>query len=330
MKKLRLFFFLLGVLILGGCQKNIDVHEVNSDDIRYHIETEEYISGEDISSPEESIAVDGKKYILVAQENKELETVKGYDLVTFEDEFKNVIAAKVDIPKTKMIDGQSYVLDEISILPSDTRKKQLTKTMTYSDTYPEEMITDTYFDQETENSIDVVYQLVDFNEEQSWIDDLEVPLTVYDYDAYTYMINGAMVTGTNEGLNISNAEKEILAYANMNPSDYQLLGAYWTGDAYEYGDTLCRNAVAYGRRIQRTVEAYYAADVELPALDNVKVSYICKKENPEKDIIKMCRTLVYREDNSTRIIVITVGLVIGIIFVLLLLLKLRKKEKKNV
>lgn len=329
MKKSRLFFFLWGVLILGGCQKNVDVNDVDTNDIRYHVETVEYTSGEDISSPEET-TVDGKKYFLVAQEDKELETVKGYDLETFEEEFKNVVADKVEIPKTKKIDDRLYALDDISVSSSDTRKIQLTNTMTYSDTYPDEVITDTYFDQDTETSIDVVYQLVDFHEEQSWIDDLEVPLTVYDYDAYAYMINGAMVTSTDAALNISGAEDEILAYANMNPSDYQLYGAYWTGGVYENGDTLCRNAVAYGRRIQRTVEAYYVADVELPALDNVKVSYICKVENPEKDIIKMCRTLVYREDTSTRVIVITVGVVIGIIFVLLLLLKLRKKEIKNV
>lgn len=333
MKKTGFFFFLLVSLTLCGCQKNVDVNSVDADSVKYHKETVEYTSDEEVPSPEETITLDGKKYKLVSWNDEVVETINGYDTKTREEKFENVLSDKIVIPETKKIDGQEYYLDDVKKTSSEKRNVKLPKTMTYIDEQPDEVFTEAYWDEKSESYVDITYHLVDSNTTESWVDDLIVSLTTYDYDTYNYVLNGALVTATDDVINISGAEEQILAYANMNSSEYRLYGAYWDGGVYQNGDTLSRNAIAYGSRLQRTVEAYYEAAAELPSLDNVIVTYITKVANPDKDINTICRTFLYEQDRTTEITVITIGVVIGIIFVLLLLFKLKKgneKEDKNV
>ena len=323
MKRKLLFFFLLGALVFNGCQRSVDVSEINQDDPEYHVETFEVRSDNDIK-PESEIVIEGKKYSLIDYEDKILDTVKGYDIETMTETFQNVVKDVTPISEIMKKDNLTYILKDISNTDGPERQEKITKSMTYTDMFPEEIFVEKYMDDISKKEVEVTYHLVDYTSSQAWVDDLNVPLTIYDYDSYYYQIGNSFVTSTDDSIDISGAETDILAFAGMDTSIYQLYGAYWNGNVINNQ----RNAIAYGSRLQTTYEAIYEAKANLPKLSTAAATYEYKVANPEKDVQIIQRKAVYKENRVPFVVIVSVSFVVIILIILLFVNKLRKKEDK--
>lgn len=327
MKKTLIFSFLL-VLSLTACQnKDIKVDDISEDDSKYYIEILECRSDENIDIPDKK-EIDGKTYKFLNYEDKEIGIEKGYDIETYVVEETDVVKENAEFPKTKMVSGNEYKFKEADYEKGNVRKETLNINVQFIDETPAESYVATYYDEKSGEDIEVTYELIGFTTSSRWVDDLQMPITVYDYDSYAYQIGNSIVTATDSSINISGAESDILASEGMSASLYKLYGAYWNGEPYDNNGILQRNAIAYGSRLQYEYSAAYEAEnVELPRLNNAVVTYERKVENSEKDITIFERTIIYGQDTVVPVVVISLGLILVIAFILLFLFRVRKEKK---
>lgn len=329
MKKILIFSFLL-VMSLTACQnKEIRVEDIAEDDSKYFIETLEYRSDETIEVPDKK-ENDGKTYKFLNYEDKEIGIEKGYDIETYVVEETDVVKEDAKFPETKIVSGNEYEFKEVDYKKGNVRKETLKIDVQFIDETPTESYVAKYFDEKSGKDIEVTYELIGFTTSSRWVDDLQMPITVYDYDSYAYQIGNSIVTATDSDIYIAGAETDILASEGMNTSMYQLFGAYWNGEPYDNNGVLQRNAIAYGSRLQYEYAAHYEAKVELPELNDAEVVYERKVENPSKDVTIFERTIIYEHEIISPVIVFSIGLAMILAFILLFLFKAKnKKERKD-
>ena len=329
MKKTLIFSFLL-VLSLTACRDaSIKAEDIKAEDSTYYVEKMEYRSDEELSISDKK-EIDGKTYRFLNYEDKEIGIEKGYDIETYVVEEKDVVKEDAEFPESKMVSGKEYEFKEVNYEKGNMRKETLNIDVQFIDEIPTDTYVAEYLDEKSGKKIEVTYELVGFTTSSRWVDDLNMPITVYDYDSYAYQIGNSIVTATDSDIYITGAEADILASEGMSTSLYKLYGAYWNGEPYDNNGILQRNAIAYGSRLQYEYAAHYEADVELPELNNAEVIYERKVENPSKDVTIFERTIIYDQEIISPAIIFSVGLVLIIAFILLFLFKAKgKKERKD-
>ena len=111
--------------------------------------------------------------------------------------------------------------------------------------------------------------MLDFKELQevdgyAWRNDVSIPMTVSVYNAQFYAIGDKLVPYNEQAPAVQGFEADILRSIGLDPESYAIDNAAWMGAPYQSGETLCRDAVASGRRYAENYRALYESEVALP------------------------------------------------------------------
>lgn len=97
-----------------------------------------------------------------------------------------------------------------------------------------------------------------------WTDDFTFPITVFDYDAESFLLGSVVVPADAELIDYAD---ELLNHVGLPSQYYQITEISWAGSVYEQSDMQMRDAVATGRKLITEVKAVYGGDIDLPALE---------------------------------------------------------------
>ena len=325
MKKF-LFSLLLGMagcLFLGCSQPTIDDVK-NGDDLgnRYLVRTEE-IDSKEAELPDQQIEVDGRKYNLVDYSDEIKDLVMKTDTKTLEK--KNILDDSADFPEKEDIDGTSYELTDVQYTKEELRTQKVTDQRIYTGETPDETISQTVTDDLTGEDINVTLYPTNTVTEEIWTDDFQLPLTFYDYDAYTYYAGSELITADDNNIYYQGKENALLAAASLDPEDYIINYVVWNGPAYQGTDSLQRNAIAYGRRKITEYTVDYEGIAEFPQTYTATATYTA--EIPEESHFILHRTMIY--EHSYPILGLSLGAAIFLAFILILIFVIKKKDKNG-
>ncbi len=118
-----------------------------------------------------------------------------------------------------------------------------------------------------------------------WSDDFSFGITVTDYDADRYMLDGTFISA---GEDLKDYGGELIESLSLPGDCYRVNDVVWEGPPYEYEGIISRDAVAVGEKLVRLVEATYGGEVMTPAVKGKQyVSYYTEviPEETEEEII---------------------------------------------
>ena len=250
------------------------------EDVQYREKT--YLS--DTDKPEEqkaefdpSITIDGKTYVLDSvnyevQSKKKLEAPEGnIKIVTsapFVDEESN------HVPEGEMKEGgKSYYLKSYEVVDTklDARTEPVSDTITYSnipvDSKIPEMAKLSVKDSVTGKNVEVQVPLSDKEfTEPHWISGFEFPITVSNYDAGVFDLNGREIT-LSEDAPLKGHENELLNMIGVSAEDYRINSIAWDGGSYTENGVVYRKLKATGEMRVTDCKATYAGVANLPEVD---------------------------------------------------------------
>lgn len=91
-----------------------------------------------------------------------------------------------------------------------------------------------------------------------WSEDFSFPVTFHTYDAEFYELGDCLIPYNEERPQLQGCELQLLDAIGVSPEAYEITQLQWAGDAYRDGDgTLCRDAVAGGRKLLRDYQVRY-------------------------------------------------------------------------
>lgn len=100
----------------------------------------------------------------------------------------------------------------------------------------------------------------DLNEQ--WQDGFCFPVTFHSYEADFYSLGDRKIPYRDSSPALEGCEELLLELIGVQPEQYRITGARWSGDPYTDGSgTLCRDAEVTGQKMVREVLATYQAKV---------------------------------------------------------------------
>lgn len=338
---------LLMVNGLGICAsaKEIQCDEINHDDedgiaLVYYYESEEEKNPNEeiINSLEEKIEIEGKKYELSDYFDEVIQKKENRQQVVKKIKKENLTKKEYEAKDTHefVIDGRSYSfkLSDIEYTKQPIETQELSVSSQYiNETIPSEMEAE-FIDKRTGKKLKTVLPYASKEVTgTTWLD-IQIPMTVFVYDAVYYDINGTKIYKDSLGnLDIKGKESAILNYLGLNSSQYQLNSVAWNGEAYTVDGEMRRNAVAYGKCKANIEKVTFADEVELPQLYTATMTY--KAEIPDGTFLYQHQfTANYKLVDHTKLyIVISVAvifLLILLVLILWILAKRKREEKRDV
>lgn len=167
--------------------------------------------------------------------------------------------------------GQEYQLEFYyqieDIVPE--REEQVSETIIYPGVETVLQIPETIsFDkQEDESGIDGSGELRKDSmiaQKQYWEDSFQFPLTVYDYDADYYELQGNVIP-KEETLSFLLEHPQLLLEAiGCSQDQYQINELVWNGDDYWAQGHLCRDATGFGKKLVSDVSVEYQGVIHYP------------------------------------------------------------------
>lgn len=234
--------------------------------------------------------------------------------------------------KEYTVDGRTYNFNLITV--DYEKQPDVSKTVSVSDEYINEEIpseiTAKYVDERTGDTIET---MLPYAQKEvigtQWLD-IEVPMTIYVYDAAYYDLNGTkFYKDANGNLDIKNKEAAILNYLGLNGDRYRLSNVSWSGDVYNVNGELRRNAVASGQYLADIEKVTFEKEVELPQLYTAKAVYKADVFDGTYTYTHQL-TAKYEMVNHTALyIAISVGVLLVVLLVILILIVLSKKKKSR-
>lgn len=101
---------------------------------------------------------------------------------------------------------------------------------------------------------------------ERWQDDFSFPVTFHGYYSGAYLLRGYLIPGEGETPQLDGREALLLEEIGVSPEEYQVLDVQWDGEPYvDLAHGLCRNAVAFGRRLVRDYQLVYTGTAEFAA-----------------------------------------------------------------
>ena len=204
--------------------------------------TSEVFNGdeEEYLPPETITGKDGTKYIMATKTLNEKEAEERHEHKSTTVSFKDVEAG-VELPDKKEIEFE------------DIDTKQKIKTIL------------TKSDQKVTSTV--------------WKDNFNFVITVTDYDADSYDLNGKEVP---KDANLLDYKDDLLEYLKLDPDSYTVENITWDGNEYtnENGQVI-RKAVASGKKKVRNIDVTYEGDVTLPAITGKTWTVVYEQEMEE-------------------------------------------------
>ena len=96
-----------------------------------------------------------------------------------------------------------------------------------------------------------------------WVDDFSFTVTVYGYDAEVFYLGEYEVP---VGSDLTDYGSHFLEYLELPMDCYRVDRVEWNGESYEAEGIICRDAVAYGKKLVRDIEAVYGGQVRTPKI----------------------------------------------------------------
>ena len=158
-------------------------------------------------------------------------------------------------------------------------------------------------------------------------------MTVSVYDAQFYAIGDKLVPYNEKAPAVQGFEADILRSIGLDPQSYTIDTAVWMGEPYQSGETLCRDAVANGRRYAANYRAVYESEVALPDAQGWTAVATYEGESDilsgETEYTVQAVALYQRDDTLLIAVSISIAaLILLAAIVVLLLLLMKKRERK--
>lgn len=297
--------------------------------------TSYYTSDSDKSSqnPDVNYYYNNKKYKLRDFEDSVTKETPVTEHINEEKSVLNLLQKDTDAEKTieKTIDGKVYTLEleDINYLEDDLRTKDIEEKRQYtSDEEIPENLKITVTDDITNKDVEVsVKRDTDTVVGTQWVN-VQIPMTIYDYDADYYMLaNTRYELDANGNLNIAGKESAILDYLNLKSDDFTISSAVWNGAAYTVNGQICRNAFAIGQRKIQDIEVVYTGIAEFPQTYTAKLTYSADINTTGQYTYEHMLKAVYAVDNSRMIITISILLFLFLLMIVIILFVIAKKKR---
>lgn len=178
---------------------------------------------------------------------------------------------------------------------------------------------------------------------EKWMDDFSFPVTIYSFDADSYMLGGTEIP---KGSDLSQYGNEFLSVLGLDADYYQVSSVVLQGQPYEQDGELIQPAVAHGKRRVVDVEATFEGDIAIPAETVWYYQCIYSNIAPGEEI----KTIYTIQANATYETIeipvvkdkpfwqsiidfitnpITIAVLLILIFIVMFLILIRRKKKKN-
>lgn len=240
-----------------------------------------------------SITVNGTIYVLdtvnyEVQTKKKNEEATGNIKVVTSAAFTD--AEENHKPDQEMKEGGSrYYLKSYQIIKTalDARKEPVSDIITYSDVpigsnIPEAAklsVKDTVTGEKVE--VEVPLSEKSFTDPH-WIQGFTFPITVTNYDANVFDLNGKEIP-LPEDAPLRGYEEDVLKMIGVSAEDYHIDEIKWDGNAYTENDIVYRKLKAVGEMRVADCKAIYAGVVNLPSVEAKAVQAIYSDRPPETD-----------------------------------------------
>ena len=116
--------------------------------------------------------------------------------------------------------------------------------------------------------------------ESYWSDDFQFPVTVSGYDSDYFLLGSEEIPAD---MDLADYGDELLQYLGLPADCYRVEDVVWNGESYENGDTLCRDAVALGSKLIRSVDVKYGGQVRTPEVKGKQYIGIYEEVLPETE-----------------------------------------------
>lgn len=299
----------------------------------YESDSEE-ASGDILSEVEDTMDYDGKKYKLTETLDEVLSKKDVMTELTKVDKTDFLKEQEYSPAQTKVfdVDGSQYEFTLASVdyeaMPEQIQHISINQEFTGEDV-PETMETEVT-DERTGEKIDATLQLQDTQVTGSEWQDIQIPMTVYVYDAPYYLINGTRIEKDDYGnLDISGKEYVILDYLGLDRDRYEIDHVAWYGTQYRVDGELRRDARAYGYEQVDVINATYAADVEMPQLYTGIATYTAEVNTTGTYTYTHCLTAIYQVDYAMPFAFLSVGIAVLLAAVAVVLYIIAKKKNKK-
>lgn len=292
--QILMILFMIGA-VLFGCRK-MELTSYAAEDVQYAERT--YIT--DTEDPElqspgfsDTMEVDGITYQLDSVDyetlskrpiGKRAENIRITTSAPFTDEENNHIPEKQIQDDDVMYYLKSYETVETTL---DAREEPVSDTITYrsipvGSTIPK-LAKISVQDSITGKDVDVYVPLKETTfSETHWESGFEFPITVSNYDANIFDLNGRDVP-LSESEPLKGYESDLLQMIGVDEDNYQITEINWDGDAYEEQGVLFRKLKAEGLQRVYDCEAVYSGIANLPEVSAkaIQAVYTDQKDDEE-------------------------------------------------
>lgn len=192
-------------------------------------------------------------------------------------------------------EGKTYRL--VSAVLHDAAEKGILTYVTNSISYqlegmqePPEKAMMTLVDEQSGEEYNREVKRMDMTEQDSiWNDDFSFSITVAGYDADVFFLGDLEIPADAD---LSSYGTDFLSYLGLPEDCYRVDQVTWNGESYEQDGFLCRDAVATGEKLIRTVEVTYGGQVRTPDIKGKQ--YISVYE----EVIPKSEEIIVTESNS--------------------------------
>lgn len=114
-----------------------------------------------------------------------------------------------------------------------------------------------------------------------WISEFEFPITVTNYSADTFDLNGREIS-LSQADPLKGYENELLEMIGVSAEDYRIQQIRWDGEPYTDNGVLCRKLSASGEMRVADCHAEYAGVANLPSVEAKTVQAVYTDQPPAR------------------------------------------------
>lgn len=140
---------------------------------------------------------------------------------------------------------------------------------------------------------DIIYFLEEKNViKEEWQEDFVFPITFHKYDADFYLLRDRRIERGEEKPRLEGCEELLLEEIGVSPEYYQITDIWWDGSPYEdETGELCRDAVAFGRKLLQDYQLCYKGVAEFPEYETWRVAAVYELPAAEQEIQEESQTV---------------------------------------
>lgn len=167
----------------------------------------------------------------------------------------------------------------------------------------------------------------------AWKDGFSAVVTFHNLDGKYFTLGSHEFAYNKDSISFSEADyAELIRMLGYDAGKYRLTSARWQGKEYKDKDGItCRDAYVAGQQYAASYRAVYEDDVENGKLYTAHAVYTCEMEVPSEKAppTYVIQATAYYQKADIPLLV-TIGIVIGVILVVAIIYILSRKQKKEV